>query len=204
MPLILSKNSPVDEQGESIPKIDKTNLRDCLRHDDIAVRCAAVRYAGELRETELLALSLQAEQDHSLREMILTTIVRHGGIEGVRPLLDLLRSDDTSLRNAVIEILSGMGEAVVPYIQVLLSDADSDVRIFAINIIFSLYSPRVPDIALQVISSDPHVNVCAAAVDVLAEVGTPDMADALRDVAKRFPDQPFLSFAVRTALKRIG
>ena len=44
----------------------------------------------------------------------------------------------------------------------------------------------------------------SAAVDVLAEVGRPEMADALRDVATRFPDQPFLAFAVRTALKRIG
>jgi len=204
MPLILSQNRAIKEQSESIQQIGKTDLQDELRNSDIAVRRAAIRRAGELGETELLALSLEAEHDHGLRELILTAIVRHGGIEGIRPLIDLLRSDDTSLRNSVIEILSDMGEAIVPYIQVLLSDADSDVRIFAMNIVFSLRSPQVPDIALKVILSDPHVNVCAAAVDVLAEAGTPGMAGALRDVANRFPNQPFLSFAVRTALKRIG
>lgn len=97
-----------------------------------------------------------------------------------------------------------MGDDIVPEIEMLLDDPDSDIRIFAVNIVHSLRSPRAPDIALKVIEADTHVNVCAAAVDVLAEIGRPDMADALRAVAIRFPDQPFLAFAVRAALKRIG
>ena len=97
-----------------------------------------------------------------------------------------------------------MPRTAAPLIEDLLVDPDSDVRIFAVNILQSLKSPTVPDLALKVISTDPHVNVCAAAVDVLAEVGRPEMAGALRNVAARFPDQPFLAFAVRTALKRMG
>jgi len=136
--------------------------------------------------------------------LILTTLVRNGGVAAARSVLDLLRSDDAGLRNAAIETLQEMGEAVTPLIEELLADPDSDVRIFAMNILISLNSPRVPEIALKVIASDPHVNVCAAAVDVLAEAGRPEMAGALRDVANRFPDQPFLAFSVRAALKRIG
>ncbi len=204
MPLIRSSNNVIEDTGEPVTEIDTARLQEDLQSDDAAVRRAAVRHAGRSGATELLASRLEVEDDHGIREMILTNLLRNGGVAAARPLLDLLRSDDAGLRNAVIETLQGMGDAITPLIEDLLADPDSDVRIFAVNIVHSLSSPTVPDIALKVISSDPHVNVCAAAVDVLAEVGRPEMAGALRDVANRFPDQPFLAFAVRTALKRIG
>jgi HEAT repeat protein len=116
----------------------------------------------------------------------------------------MLSTEDALLRNAVIETLQSMGEAVVPEIELLLDDENPDLRIYAVNIIHTMRSQRAPDIALGVIATDPHVNVCAAAVDILAEVGRPEMADELRAVADRFPDQPFLAFAVRAAIKRIG
>ena len=78
------------------------------------------------------------------------------------------------------------------------------MRIYAVNIPQSLRSPRFPDIALRVAATDRHVNVCAAAVDILAEVGRPEMEDELRAVAARFRDHPFPAFAVRAAIKRIG
>jgi HEAT repeat protein len=118
--------------------------------------------------------------------------------------VELLGNDQASLRSAIIESLQSMGDAIVPEIELLLQDENSDLRIYAVNMLLSLRSPRVPDIALKVIETDPHVNVCAAAVDVLMETGRPEMADALRAVANRFPDQPFLAFAVRAAIKRIG
>ncbi|MGD0721455.1 MAG: HEAT repeat domain-containing protein [Roseiarcus sp.] len=204
MPLIRSSNNLIDYPGEPAAEIDFTGLRDDLCSLDVAARRAAVRRAGRSGAMELLAGRLEAEDDHGVRELILTTLVRKGGVAAARSILGLLRSDDAGLRNAVIETLQEMGEAITPLIEELLADPDSDVRIFAMNILISLNSPRVPDIALKVIANDPHVNVCAAAVDVLAEAGRPEMADALRDVAKRFPDQPFLAYSVRAALKRIG
>jgi HEAT repeat protein len=116
----------------------------------------------------------------------------------------MLSTEDALLRSAVIETLQSMGEAVVPEIELLLDDENADLRIYAVNIIHSMRSSRAPDIAFSVIATDPHVNVCAAAVDVLAEVGRPEMADELRAVANRFPGQPFFAFAVRAAIKRIG
>ena len=107
------------------------------------------------------------------------------------------------MRNAVVETLQSMGDVIIPEVEHLLESPDSDIRIFAMNIAVSLRSPRAPALALKVIQNDPHVNVCAAAVDVLAEVGRPEMAGALRDAVTRFPDHPFLAYAVRAALKRI-
>ena len=204
MPLIRSPNRVMEDRGKPIAATGADALQEDMQSDDAAVRRAAVVRAGRCGATVLLASRLQVENDRGVRETILTNLVRNGGLAAARPLLNLLRSDDADLRNAVIETLQGMSDAITPLIEDLLTDPDADVRIFAVNILQSLKSPTVPDLAVKVISTDPHVNVCAAAVDVLAEVGRPEMAGALRDVTARFPDQPFLAFAVRTALKRIG
>lgn len=50
--------------------------------------------------------------------------------------------------------------------------------------------------------TDP--NVCLAAVEVLAESGTPEAVPALRRLAGRFPSQPMLPFAVKVAVERIS
>jgi HEAT repeat protein len=168
------------------------------------VRQNAVREAGHAGEMDLLARHLTIEHDESVRETILTNMMRIGGTGTAHLLVNLLRSEDPVLRNAVIETLQYMGDTIIPEIERLLSDPDSDVRIFAVNILQSLRSPRVAELALRVIASDPHINVCAAAIDILAEVGQPHMASALHNVLERFPNQPFLAFAVCSTLQRIG
>jgi hypothetical protein len=55
-----------------------------------------------------------------------------------------------------------------------------------------------------VLDSDPEINVCAAALDVIADIGSADALPHLRRCADRFPDQPFLAFAIRVACDRIG
>ncbi len=204
MPLVRSSSSAISEPTESVGSIDVSKLRDEIESDDIEIRRAAVRLAHRAGEADILARRLEDESDAALRESILTNLVRIGGVKAARPLIDSLRSENAQLRNAVIESLQTMGEPIIPEIETLLDDDNPDLRIYAVNILQSMRSPRVPDIALRVIACDPHVNVCAAAVDVLAEVGRPEMADELRAVAGRFPDHPFLAFAVRAAIKRIG
>jgi HEAT repeat protein len=202
MPLI--RSSAAAEDPATVVTIDRTKLSADLESADDDVRRAAVRLATRLGEAEVLARHLEDERDAGLREAILTSLVRIGGVKAARPLIQMLSTEDALLRSAVIETLQSMGEAVVPEIERLLDDENPDLRIYAVNIIHSMRSTRAPDIALGVIATDPHVNVCAAAVDILAEVGRPEMADELRAVANRFPDQQFLAFAVRAAIKRIG
>ncbi|MCW6512879.1 HEAT repeat domain-containing protein [Lichenifustis flavocetrariae] len=204
MPLIKASNASARKKSQSLATIDRTALGRDLKSADIETRIAAVRLAARFGEAELLTRQLEAETDPALRETLLTCLVRIGGVKAARPLIALLGTDDTPLRNAVMETLQSMGEDVLSEITALLENESADLRIYAVNILLSLRSPRVPDLALKVIARDPHVNVCAAAVDVLAEVGRPDMVEALRAVAARFPDQPFLAFAVRAAIKRIG
>jgi HEAT repeat protein len=56
----------------------------------------------------------------------------------------------------------------------------------------------------RLLEHEQHPNVCAAAVDVLAEVGTRDAIPSLKACAERFSATPFLPFAIATTIARIS
>ena len=92
---------------------------------------------------------------------------------------------------------------VAPIMRGLLTDSDSDVRIFAVNVLESLRHEDVEAWLIEVINNDPHVNVCATAVDLFSEIGTEAALEPLEQLKARFPDEPYIEFAVNLALKRI-
>jgi HEAT repeat protein len=151
----------------------------------------------------VLVRQLRREVDASVREIILTTLTQKGDEEAVSGLIECLRSEDASLRNEAIEAMKLLPAEVAPIMGGLLSDPDPDVRIFAVNILESLRHSKVEEWLKAVIESDPHVNVCATAVDLLGEVGTPFSREALENLKARFPEQPYIRFAADLALKRI-
>jgi HEAT repeat protein len=118
-------------------------------------------------------------------------------------LLPLLRSEDAMLRNGAIEVLGSLPDAVAPHIEALLADADGDVRIFSVDLLGLLPHPRVPQWLAQVLERETEVNVVGAALDVLAEVGGPELAGPLRRTLARFADEPYIRFAAELALQRI-
>ncbi len=146
---------------------------------------------------------LELEQAPSVRSAIMTSLIRIDTPEVVARLGNHLRSEDAPLRNAAIEALQEMPDSVVPLLDRLLSDEDSDVRIFAVNILAVLRHREAPERLAYVIRTDPHLNVCAAAVDGLVEVGGPETIADLRDLAERFADNAFIRFAVDSAIRRI-
>jgi len=150
-----------------------------------------------------LVEQLRREQNASVREVILTTLTQRADEEAVAGLVECLRSEDASLRNEAIEAMKLLPDEVAPIMGRLLTDADPDVRIFAVNILESLRHELVEEWLREVIEHDPHVNVCATAVDLLGEVGTPYSQDALENLKSRFPDEPYIRFAADIALKRI-
>jgi hypothetical protein len=46
--------------------------------------------------------------------------------------------------------------------------------------------------------------VCATAVDLLAEVGSPAALEPLQQLKVRFAEEPYIQFAADLALKRIS
>ncbi|MCJ2017353.1 MULTISPECIES: HEAT repeat domain-containing protein [unclassified Methylobacterium] len=167
-------------------------------------REAAHLLASDPDAVDSLADRLGREADKSVREAILLALGRIGTEAAAERLFDLLGSEDVWLRNAAIETLSEMDAAVIGALDRALSDLDSDRRIFAVNILVSLRHRAAVDYARRVLAEDDHVNVVAAAIDVLAEIGTPDMIPEIEAAAARFPDAPFLTYAARAASRRIA
>jgi HEAT repeat protein len=120
----------------------------------------------------------------------------------VRPVA-IAGSEDANLRNGAIEALQQMPDEVAPHVEAMLADPDSDVRIFAVDVLSALPHPMVPEWLRRVVTLDPHVNVCAAAFDALAEAGQPDVIPALGKAGRSFSDVAFIQFAVDAAIRRI-
>lgn len=175
-------------------------------HDDrpMARRWAARDLVDYPHADAALAERLLMEQDLSVREVVLTSLTRLGSPVAIHALLACLRSQDASLRNEAIVCMQQLPAEVAPIMQQLLTCDDADLRIFAVNILGALCHPQVEAWLIQVLQQDCHVNVCAAALDLLAEVGTRQALSAIGLVRQRFAEQPYIQFAADLALKRIN
>ncbi len=202
---------PLTKTGKKAPTTERrNNERDfnglVLQLDDPrpTARRWAVRDLAAYPDAYAVLLEyLVKEQDGTVLEGILTNLIAIGTIEVVDGLLPMLRSQDAKLRNSIIEALQQMPEAVGKRMEALLQDPDPDVRIFAINVLQTLRHDHAPQWLHSVILADAHVNVCATAIDVLAEVGTPEMIPDLQALVDRFPDEAFIAYAVGVAARQI-
>jgi HEAT repeat protein len=172
--------------------------------EDVRARLAAVRDAMEANSAQELATLLIGEADGFVRETALTHLARLDGEFPAQALVRLMREGDTALRNAAIETLGSLGERAIDALAGVLVDADVDARIYALTALQLIESPRAAEVALDAALKDADVNVCAAAIDVVAESGARAMAAALSEVAARFPDRPYIAFAAHAAQHRLG
>jgi len=184
--------------------LDCINLAAELQHESPDRRRWAARDLIKCADaTSALLEQLRVESSLSVREVILTTLIRLGDANAVLGLSECLRSEDASLRNEVLEAMKQLPDSVASIMQDLLVDDDVDVRIFAVNIMESLRHPEVENWLIKVIKNDTHVNVCATALDLLTEVGTDIALDAIIKVNVRFPNEPYIQFVANLAIKRI-
>ncbi len=175
-----------------------------LQNPDPKVRRWAARDLGSYEEgAATLCQQLKTETDPWVRSAIGTSLAKIGGPLVVDALVALLRSDDARVRNEAIEILMELPDDIALRMEELLQDPDPDVRIFAVSILEALRHPRVEEWLIGVVNQDPHVNVVAAALNLLGEVGTESALPALAKARERFADQPFIEFATTNAEKRI-
>lgn len=195
---------PIDVPGERQQTRDLDGLVRSLQADDpLTRRWAARDLTTHPEAAAALVTQLRREPDHSVRQVILTTLTSIGNDTAVQGLIDCLYLEDAMLRNAAIEVLKELPDQVAPFMGRLLRDPDPDVRIFAVDVLESLRHPRVEDWLIEVISQDPHVNVCATAVDLLGEVASDRAKAALASLKQRFAEEPYIQFAADLALKRI-
>jgi len=175
-----------------------------LASEDTSMRRRAAQALARMPDAvAALCAHLANEQALSVRSIILTGLIVHKSPAVVLGLLPLLGSEDANLRNGAIEALQQMPDELAPHVEAMLADPNSDVRIFAVDVLSALPHPMVPEWLRRVVTLDPHVNVCAAALDALSEAGQPDVIPALDQLADRFADVAFIQFAVDAATRRI-
>ena len=97
-----------------------------------------------------------------------------------------------------------MPAAAAEHLSQLLGDSDPDVRLLACEIARVLPTSDASRVLGELIERETNSNVCSAAIEVLAETGDVASLPILARCAERFPDDPFLTFAVKIASGRIG
>jgi len=165
---------------------------------------AARALAGHTDAVPALAEALDHETVPRVREAIMTALMRVGDAASVEAILPLLRAQDAGLRGAAIEALQALPTAIAPFVKALLGDPDSDVRLLATELARNMSAPDATRLLCDLIAHEQHPNVCAAAIDVLTEVGTADAVPALKACATRFATTPFLPFAIAVAIARLS
>lgn len=204
MAFIKKQASQIINEDERKAPRDFDGLCVELNHEDSKVRRWAVRDLAQLpNASAVLVTRLEHEENASVRTAILNALAKLSDTIAMTGLVECLRSEEAALRNEAIEILKELPNEVEPIIDGLLTDADSDVRIFAVNILESLRHQHVEQWLIGVVEKDPHVNVCSTALDLLSEVGSELAVPAIEKLKARFPDEPYVCFSADLALKRI-
>jgi HEAT repeat protein len=176
-----------------------------LASPDAGIRRRAARaLAADPGAANALAECLATETDPGVRNALFGSLTAIGGPRAASLVGPYVRSEDAALRGGAIDALKRLHEAAVSTVDALLNDPDPDLRLLAIEVTRVWPSERAAPRLQRIFEQDPHVNVCAAAVDVAAEAGAPELLPALTALRKRFADETFLLFAVDVACARIG
>jgi hypothetical protein len=150
-----------------------------------------------------LSRHLAEEQDEHVREAILTSLAKINTGESFDAILRYLRVDDAAFRTAALDALKLMPDVAGSRLDVLLHDPDVDVRVLVCDLARAV-PPAIAQRSLgAILPSEVEINVCAAAIDLLAEIGTPEILPDLAQCAQRF-SVPFLNFSVKIATDQIN
>ncbi len=153
---------------------------------------------------EALSQALAKEVDATVREAQFTRLARAATPESAAAVIPFLRHDDASVRTGALDALRAMSHASEPYLASLLADPDPDVRLLACEIVRNIASTKADQLLCDLLEREEHANVCASAVEVLAEIGSAEALPFLARLADRFREEPFLIFAINVASKRIA
>lgn len=199
MPLV---RRPVNPPTAATP--DAAAVLTALESPDADERWTAARAAVQVDGAAAhLVRAVWIESHANVREAMLTSLARIGSDESVEGLVSLLRSDDANLRTGALDALRSITSATRDLLPRLLTDPDVDVRILSCELARNLPGDEATGHLCDLLAREQDPNVCAAAVDVLTEVGVVAALPVLAECAERFHETPFLVFAIEVATDRI-
>jgi len=197
MPLI--RKGPTER---SPPTVEQDAMLGLLAPQADARWSAARAAAGLPGGVVALGDALAVEADARVREAIFTSLSRAATAEAVGVVAPYVHSQDAGLRTAALDALRAMPDAVRPHLARMLADPDPDVRLLSCEIARALPKDEASALMCELIGREPLGNVCAAAVEVLAETAGPEASSALAQCAARFAGDPFLAFAIKVVMQR--
>ena len=202
MPLVRKPPSGPPKPGTSAP--EPKSVLTALAGGTDDERWSAARAAASLAGSEtVLAEALSREKSPRVREALLTSLVRIATPQSVEAVLPLLRSDDAFVRREGSDALLAMKDVAWPYVAASLQDDDADVRILACGLVRAMPDEKAVRLYCDLLDSEPEANVCAAAVEALAEIAGAEALPALTRCAERFAATPFLVFSIRLVVERL-
>jgi HEAT repeat protein len=199
MPLI---RKPVDRSPAATPS--GADVLKLLISGDQEERWSAARAAAnEPNATDALVTALRSETDPRVREAMFTSLARIGSPQSIDAIVRFLRMDDASLRTGALDALRILHDFNRDQLTALMSDADSDVRLLSCEVLRGLPGREATQMLCDLLQRESEPNVCAAAIDVLAEVGDATALPVLSECETKLRDTPFLAFAIKIAKARI-
>jgi HEAT repeat protein len=195
MPLVVSK------ANSATPRPDAPSALDSASADE---RWAAARAAVDPSMVPSLAQALAAEGDTRVREAIFTALARIANNESALAVLPFVRSDDANIRAGALGALRAMPRAAKPHLPRLLADEDADVRLLVCDLVREMGDAEGAGWLCSLLEIESHANVCAAGIEALAEIGDRDALPVFLRCAARFPNDPFLRFAIKVAVDRLS
>ncbi len=154
--------------------------------------------------SKALVSLLEEESNHSILDIIGMYLVSVEANEApIDDILKLLNSDNAYVRNLAITVLRDYGDAIKYYIVKYLIGDDSDLRIFAINVLGDVSFSESREMLIELLESEEDLNVAMTAVDYLGEIGEEEDIPLLESLKDRFEDEFYVSFAVDNTIKLI-
>ncbi len=155
-----------------------------LTAEDLEVRRSAVVALGRIRNSSATPALVNTLKEESLAIEAANALAQIGDPSAVEGLLNLVGSDDASIRQATVSALNSlitpsMSERIVP----LLHDPDPNVRETAVKVAGYFGYPKATD-ALLNLSRDPHERVRAAAIEHLPYLENEGVFDVLARAMK--------------------
>jgi len=191
-------------ESPSVPPIDLSRNLVLLREGTVDERWNAARSLGtDAAAASALGDALRLENHERVREAIFTSLATLNSQTSVAAVLPYLRSDDALIRTGALDALRAMPQAAAGHVANLLRDIDPDVRILACELARDAPSRDMAKALTELLDADHLVNVCAAAIDALADIGTAADIPTLQHCLARFPNEPFLAFSVKVATARL-
>lgn len=120
----------------------------------------------------------------------------------IETVMELLKVHNAYIRNLGISILQGYGSAIRESIAAFLNGDDSDLRIFAINVLGDVDFAESRELLAALLEKEEEINVAMTAVDYMGEIGEERDIPLLESLKERF-DDPYAAYAVDSAIRAI-